>query len=424
MRKKKKILLLVIAVVLLAGCGREEVEPLGNSDSISPVGIKLSGLREIFVENVDIWEMSRSCKKAGIQAENMVGQSRLQIDDSVLSDLIAALEEEKKKNYTITCIDRLYYELQGSLSPEDWETFQIYLPVLRGETGFYYAAAMDYENRIEETAKDGSFSVSFPYMEEITINDYSEFLEKMWYSYNWIRCVSLTDLDGDGEKELIIRTVYDQRTLVLHRENNEIYWIDFWYRMFENLQENGIHIGAGGAGSMSYHQLIFRDGMFVWKELAEQENLKFYIGRQEVSETELEEWVAAHMDKDARWYEMDRETDQIASSYEQLVVFAKNHKEWMEGKGNNYDYCIYDFDQDEKLELLVTVKNAYGIENYFYQAEGEDIKELEQDYYGIRGKEFDICNGTIGAYCDKSTGIIYYRSRSREDYSGTDSYGY
>lgn len=419
MREKKKILLLLMAAALLTGCGREETETFGKAGSILSSEIKLCGfIREDFVENIDIRKMSRICMNADIQTEDTDSQYRPQIDDSVLRDLLAGVEKEKEKAYTITCIDRLYYELQENLSPEDWETFQIYLPVLRGETAFYYAEAMGYKNHIEKKEEDGSFSVLFPYIEEMTINDYAEFLERMWYSHDWIRCVSLTDLDGDGEKELIIRTVYDNRTLVLHRENNKIYWIDFWYRMFEDLQENGIHMGSGGAGSQSYEQLIFQDGMFVQKELAERENLKHYIGGQEVSETEFEEWIAAHMNQEARWYEMDEETDEISSSYDQLAVFAKNYKEWMEGKGDNYDYCIYDFDQDGRLELLVTVENMHGIQNYFYQVEGEDIKELEQDYYSIRGMEFDIRKGMIDAYCDKSTGIIYYRSRSVEDNNG------
>ncbi len=424
MRAKKKILLLFMAVVLLTGCGRGKTEHSGKAGSILSAEIKICGFGENLVENIDIRKMSGVCINADIQTGDTDSQYRPQIDESVLRNLFAGVEEEKKKAYTITCIDRLYYELQENLSPEDWKTFQTYLPVLRGETTFYYVSAMDHESRIKKTAEDGSFSISFPYMEEMTINDYAEFLEQMWYSHDWIRCVSLTDLDGNGEKELIIRTVYDNRTLVLHRENNKIYWIDFWYRMFEDLQENGIHMGSGGAGSQSYSQLIFQDGMFIWKNLAKRENLQHYIGGREISETEFEEWIAVHMNQDARWYEMDAEKDEISSSYDQLAVFAENYKEWMESKGDNYDYCIYDFDQDGRLELLVTVKNEYGVKNYFYQVEGEDIKELAQDYYGIRGKEFDICSGMIGAYCDKSTGIIYYRSRSREDYSGSESYGY
>lgn len=423
MGQKTKTLILTLIIILLIGCGQACGEHAKEVKSNLPMWIKECCWENELIENISVQDEMEACKKFGKYLEESVGQYSLRIDHYVLQNLLDSVEKEKTKNYTITCIDRLYYGLQANLSPEDWKTFQIYLPVLRGETSFYYAAAMDYENGIEKTAEDGSFSISYPYTEEITINDYYEFMEQMWYAYNWIECVSLTDLDGDGEKELIIRTVYDGRTLVLHRENNKIYWIDFWYRMFENLQENGIHMGYGGLGHLSYHQLEFQDDMFVWKELAARNGLEFYVGGQEVSQTELNEWELAHIKQNARWYEINEE-DQVLSAYEQLEIFAENYEEWMGEKGNTYNYCVYDFDQDGRLELVVTVKRMYGIENHFYQVEGEGIKEIEQDYYGIRGKEFDICNRTTTAFHDKSTGIIYYEAKNYGGSSGIDSYGY
>lgn len=424
MRRKTKFLILSFVIILLTGCGQTGGKHSKETESNMPMLIKECCQENELIENINVQDGMEACKEFDKYMEESTGQYSLQIDQYVLQNLIDSVEKEKEKDYTITCIDRLYYGLQADLSPEDWETFQIYLPVLRGETVFYYAAAMDYENSIEKTAEDGSFSISYPYTEEITINDYYEFMEQIWYAYNWIECVSLTDLDGDGEKELIIRTVYDGRTLVLHRENNKIYWIDFWYRMFEDLQENGIHMGSGGAGHLSYHQLEFQDDMFVWKELATREGLEFYIGGQEVSETELNEWELAHIKQNARWYEINVEEDQVLSAYEQLEIFAGNYEEWMGEKGNTYHYCVYDFDQDGRLELLVTVKKMYGIENHFYQVEGEEIKELEQDYYDIKGKEFDICNRTTTAFHDKSTGIIYYEAQNYEDSNGVYNYGY
>lgn len=222
---------------------------------------------------------------------------------------------------------------------------------------------------------------------------------------------------------MIIRTVDDGQALVLHRENGRIYCIDFWCRMFEQLQENGIHMNYDGLAHSSYHQLEFQDGMFVWKELAKQNGLDFYIGGQEVSQTEFNQWKLAYIKQDAQWYVINAEEAQVLSAYEQLEIFAENYEEWTEGKGNAFNYRVYDFDQDGRLELLVTVKRANSIENYFYQVEGEGIKELEQDYYDIKGKEFDIIY-TNTAFHDKSTGIIYYGAKNYGGSSGIDSYGY
>lgn len=408
MKQKKKCLLLLIVIILLVGCGEPKADSSGEMSSGLPGWIIKCDLENRFVD---------------IPIEDPNAHYKPHPDYLAWEDLVISADEEKKRSYTITCMDRVYCNLKQELTPEDWETFQIYWPVLQGETDFYYTVTVNSDD-IQSRSEDGRDSIAYPHTEKITMHDYYEKRQEWWYAYKWIERVSLTDLDGDGEKEFIMSNVYDGETLVLHRENDKIYGIALWRRMIEDLQEDGVFMGSGGAGHTSFHRLFFRDGMFVKEELAERETPKYYIGGKEVSEAEFEEWESIHMNNDAQWYEMDSWDIWDSSAYDQLKIFAKNYKKWMTGKGNNYSYCIYDFEQDEYLDLVVTVYEQDGVKNYFYQVDEEGIVELEQDYDGIAGKEFDICNETTIAFYDKSTGMVYYESGNSEDGSEMGSRGY
>lgn len=348
-KKKIKLLSVLMAVVLMAGCGKLKDElPVKSGLSIWIYNCRL----EIeILKNKDNREVLENCKRMFLQTKDNE-------ETDALQDWVDIIEEEKQKNYTILCTDRLYDLLEERLSEKERKDFQIYLPALQGETSLYYTTVTDDEDNLTEMSEDGKFSIEYSCVDEITINDYCRFLEGLWYEYNWIRRISLTDLDEDGKKELIICTVYDNRTLVLHEEDGRIYMVDFWPRMYEDFQK---------------------------------------------------EWEAFHINEEIRWYAVDNEENIALSAYEQLKIFAENYKEWMSDKGNHYSYCIYDFDQDGCLELLVTI-NDFNIENYFYRVTGNGIEELEKNNDAIEGKEKDICNErNVVAFYDKNTGNIYYR---------------
>lgn len=195
--------------------------------------------------------------------------------------------------------------------------------------------------------------------------------------------ISLMDIDGDGEKEFIMSSVYDGETLVLHRENDAIYGIGFWAKGIAKLQKSGLFMCSGG-GHSSYRQLVFQNGMFVEEVLAERRRSKFYISGQEVSEAEIEEWENIYLNNEAGWYEIESRNISVLSAYDQLDVFAKNYKKWMIGKGDNYSYCIYDFGQDKRLELVVTVYGGDGVKNYFYQVDEEGIRVFHFRFYSLK----------------------------------------
>lgn len=363
MKKRIKFLSVLAALVLMEGCGsRKDELPVKSQistwicDCRPEAGV---------LKDTDNEEVLKKCKRMFLPTEQKVGPYFLQ-------DWVDIVEEEKQKDYTILCTDRLYYLLEEKLSEKEQKDFQIYLPALRGEKSLYYTTVTD-DDYTTEMLADGKFSAVYSCVDEITINDYCRFLEGLWYEYNWIKSVSLTDLDGDGKKELIICTVYDNRTLVFQEEAGKIYLIDFWSQMYESFEQK---------------------------------------------------WKASHTDEEIRWYAINNEDNIVLSAYDQLEIFAENYKEWTSDKGNHYCYCVYDFNQDGWLELLVMVDREGNDENYFYRVSGNEIEELEQIHGGITGEEANIRNEDIVAFYDKTTGSIYYRGWNFENSNGVESRAY
>ena len=407
---KEKIFLLLAVVVLLIGCGKISQKVSAQNGFSEQIESRL--LKSGFVGNTNIWSSLDEARRI-IQLLLKYG------DGTKWASVIWFMEDEKKSDYMITCVNEMYDVLREYLSEENMENLQVYMPALRGETAFYYTKI--YINSLEK--KEDSIRNGLYYMEKITMKDYYR-LRGIYTDYhNWMNRVAFIDLDGDGKKELIIhmtKSAFERGYMVLHEENGKIYLIDFPIDRLECLQENGIYIGGDEFGRTSYCHLIFQGEIFTEEELAGWDGENAYINGQKVSEEELEEWKAVHINKEARWYDVK---GGYLSSYYQLDMFARNYSNWMPDKGNDYSYCIYDFNQDGDLELLVTIRKAEGIENHFYQVVSSGIKEMKQDDNG-GGEAFDICNESLAAFYDNDKGIIYYRSWNLNGNSDVENRNY
>lgn len=422
---KRKIFLLLAIIVLLIGCGKTN-QGVSDQNRFSEQ-VKSCLLESEFTDNTNVWNKLNGYRRT---IQLLLDHQ----DEHKWMSEVSFIEDEKGPDYTVTCVNEMYDMVKRYLSAENMINLQVYMPALRGETDFYYThfGLADNINEIGETEITSSVWNAYCYMEKITMEDYYRVKEISYnnYFYNWMNRATLVDLDGDGEKELIIRLIkeeFDKGYMVLHEENGKIYLIDFPVDRFQNLQENGIYIGGARIGRTSYCHLIFQDEMLIEEELAGWDGENAYINGQEVSEDELEEWKAAHMVKGARWYDAADGYLPHFSSYYQLRVFAENYPNWMPDKGSDYSYCVYDFNQDGCLELLVTIKKVDGIENHFYQIvwglNGDEIQEMKQDYNG-EGEEFDICNETLAAFYDKDEGVIYYRNWNSESNSDVEDRNY
>lgn len=346
-----------------------------------------------------------------------------------LSEIVDAIQTQQELEYYNLWNGKYYERFSEMISGDERETLEEYLPVLRGEEEIHCACEGD--GSVEEYIQDGHKYFRYPHMKSMTLEEWVYSLFKEEYRRDWLWEIAFMDMDGDGEQEMVMCTMNDIYILVLHRENDKVYGIDFGIRCFNSIQENGIHTKSGGAGSTFYYSIFFEDGMFIEKELGGREYPDYYVGIQQVTEEEYEQWreKVEQTAEQTEWYETEsyeeRNKEQIPSAYEQLETFAYHVDEWK--KGEDIKFCIYDFDQDGMLELLVSSKknNQYA-ENHFYHAGGDHVVELEQNYYGEKGDEFDLEWGNR-AWCDPSTGRISYYAQNNSNINDSlywNYYGY
>lgn len=183
---------------------------------------------------------------------------------------------------------------EGVLSPEDWETLSGFLPVLNGEAVFDWYR-MDSDGNHLETK-----SVT---LEQFNTDCFSEAVER-GDPETQLAAFALCDIDGGGGKELALSL--DSKGvgyyLILHREGESFYGCDFYGREFEELQKNGIYVGAGGAGTHYYNQLHFQNGSFERELLGYEDWGEFNIGGEAVDAETFARWVNELRVGDAEWF--------------------------------------------------------------------------------------------------------------------------
>lgn len=128
---------------------------------------------------------------------------------------------------------------------------------------------------------------------------------------------ALCDLDGDGERELILWIDgYGGCYTILHREKGVFYGTYRSVRQFQELQTDGIYASTGGMGNRSYCRASFEDGKLLEKELGytryygEDDLVHYFVGEKEVSEAEFETWMEEHLVGDAVWYAAREEKEE------------------------------------------------------------------------------------------------------------------
>lgn len=128
---------------------------------------------------------------------------------------------------------------------------------------------------------------------------------------------ALCDLDGDGERELILWIDgYGGCYTILHREKGVFYGIYRSVRQFQELQTDGVYASTGGMGNRSYCRASFEDGKLLERELGytryygEDDLVHYFVGEKEVSEAEFETWMEEHLVGDAVWYAAREEKEE------------------------------------------------------------------------------------------------------------------
>ncbi|MDD5932146.1 MAG: hypothetical protein PUC45_06830 [Oscillospiraceae bacterium] len=193
--------------------------------------------------------------------------------------------------------------LRSTMSEEDSAAFAAYLPVLRGEETFRWAAGpyRGYPDYGWETR-------------EVTL---AEFHDGLWRGNEEHKTdtleldrLAVQDIDGDGAAELILLfRDMGYNDLVLHREEDAVYGTDLSVRWFEDLQKNGVYIGSGGAGDSTYYRMTFQNGRFEQEELAHRvewaDGCTCTLGGETVPEEAFDAWYAENMVGGVTWYAPD-----------------------------------------------------------------------------------------------------------------------
>lgn len=192
--------------------------------------------------------------------------------------------------------------LRDTMPEEDYAAFAAYLPVLRGEETFHWAAGPyrgypDYGWETREVTMVAFHDTLWEGNEDRP--DRTDTLE--------LDRLAVQDIDGDGAAELILLVRdLDYNYLVLHREKDAVYGTDFSVRWFEGLQKNGVYIGSGGAGDSTYYRMTFRNGRFEQEELAHRvewaDGCTCTLGGETVPEAVFEAWYAENMAGEVTWY--------------------------------------------------------------------------------------------------------------------------
>ena len=182
----------------------------------------------------------------------------------------------------------------GLLSPEDWEALSGCFPLLNGETAFnWYNTGSDWylegAPQVVTLAEFQAISIPEAVRDRVRLSDFT-----------------LCDMDGGGGKELILGFFSDNGAygdyLVLHREGTEFYGVDITARGFEDLQQNGVFVSTGGAGTHSYYRLYFQNGRFN-KVLQGDENWgEYFIAGASVDEAVFNAWRDELMVGNVGWF--------------------------------------------------------------------------------------------------------------------------
>lgn len=129
-----------------------------------------------------------------------------------------------------------------------------------------------------------------------------------WYGFEFespLRFVAftVTDLDADGSPELVLRLSEDFGFELLRYGKGQVYGFPFVYRAMEELTASGEIHGSNGADDFGWYQVRFDDGKMetielCWKHAEENDQHRYCIGDETVSESEFTEFCNGLRSKD------------------------------------------------------------------------------------------------------------------------------
>ena len=199
--------------------------------------------------------------------------------------------------------------LRDTMSPEEREGLSCYLPVLEEDAAFHWINGT-------ELTEDAPYHKTSEGVQELGTVTLAEFHKAVW-AWNGeapeelaLNRLAVQDVDGDGVPELVM--LFEELGwyyLIFHQEGEAFYAVEFPIRWFEDLRQNGVYIGSGGAGSSWYYRMSFRDGVFEQQELGHREEWasggEYELGGEAVAKADFDAWLAENLAAGVTWYASD-----------------------------------------------------------------------------------------------------------------------
>lgn len=216
---------------------------------------------------------------------------------------------------------------QEVLTDEEYAALQGFFPVLEGRVSFTWTVdAYTYEQQIDKR--------------RVSMDEFRYILDnELWEAdYDpdelWIESIALCDLDGDGDRELILLLEnIGGHYLILKKEDGRYYGTNRVYRGFESLQTNGVYEGSGGAAYSYYYRMVFeeetfREVLLGYTDWDDKENTGiYYMGDVETADEEVfQEWLEGILSEEVVYYKPEIKADD--PPVEHMSVSIHNEEEY------------------------------------------------------------------------------------------------
>lgn len=187
-----------------------------------------------------------------------------------------------------------YFGFADELSAEEKQVLSDFMPILtEGKT--FMAAHMPYSGE----AADAS--------EEKSLADILHDIDPDYSSDTPVQSLAFCDVTGDGRTDIAVLLDHPAGFYcLLCKDGDSFYGIYMPIRWFEDLRENGVFLGSGGAATSYYERLHFSDGVFSTELLGYTDWGYYEADGKEVSQEEFEAWLDGLLGEKVVWHDVSK----------------------------------------------------------------------------------------------------------------------
>lgn len=222
------------------------------------------------------------CMLAGCQSQNIVPE-RTSADTTP--------EVISKTEYISETVNTNAPVPNDGLTDDERQTLSEFLPVLtEGKT--FMAAHMPSSGETADT------------FEEKSLADIIHDIDPEYTSDKAVQSIAFCDVTGDGRTDVAVLLDHPAGFYcLLCKDGDDFYGVHMPIRWFEDLRENGVFMGSGGAATSYYERLHFSEGVFSTELLGYTDMGYCETDGKEVSQEEFETWLDSTLSEKVIWHD-------------------------------------------------------------------------------------------------------------------------